>query len=550
MNINTLRQQLEEMLAQGFFEQALIAYYAALQLAPLDEKLLLGCAELFVKLQCEDEAKALYLVCLFLKSENKESVKRLRQLQDRSLVSPLAGRKSQYIEKIGKLVNGAMTVAGKDFLERRSMSEWLAGNSFWGAIYFLKFCLSQSDLDYRKKIIDELGEAFSNLFPHRSDIHNLHYGKRCVLSALRSSVVAFYIDYVESMFESEFEVDVFPSEKLISALFEVEIWKLGCFDCLDFDLLGRIVNKFNAFVPGVFTEQFQFLISLALALFRSPFRVCKSMDSDAIFLSYLNVLQERVPQLEGNVYRSRVLASYSLPQERLLWFIENFSGISKFRNKHVGESCYIIGNGPSLKRMNLQPLRNKITFGLNKIYLLFEKLGFETSYLVAANAFVLQQSGAEFSGLSMPQFFMMWGREFVEKRKNVLFLREKKHGFFSTDITKGVVVDCTVTHMALQLAFFMGFKTVILIGVDHSFVSQGKPHATVTLPGEDPNHFDPNYFGHGVPWQLPDLKGSERAYKGAKKIFEEDGRQILDATVDGKLQIFPKIEYRKSLEIV
>jgi len=93
------------------------------------------------------------------------------------------------------------------------------------------------------------------------------------------------------------------------------------------------------------------------------------------------------------------------------------------------------------------------------------------------------------------------------------------------------------------LAFHMGFSQVILIGVDHSFSSQGKPNTTVVSTGDDPNHFSPDYFGKGFRWQLPDLQTSEIAYTMAREAYKEDGREIIDATVGGKLTIFPKVDY-------
>jgi hypothetical protein len=95
----------------------------------------------------------------------------------------------------------------------------------------------------------------------------------------------------------------------------------------------------------------------------------------------------------------------------------------------------------------------------------------------------------------------------------------------------------------MQVAYYLGFQKVILVGVDHSFVTQGKPHTTVVSQGDDPNHFDPQYFGKGFRWQLPDLETSEMTYRIAKWQFENTGREIVDATVDGKLQVFPKVDY-------
>jgi len=65
----------------------------------------------------------------------------------------------------------------------------------------------------------------------------------------------------------------------------------------------------------------------------------------------------------------------------------------------------------------------------------------------------------------------------------------------------------------------------------------------VVSDGADPNHFHPEYFGKGFRWQLPDLECAERAYCMAKEVYEENGREILDATFGGKLTVFPKIDY-------
>ena len=64
----------------------------------------------------------------------------------------------------------------------------------------------------------------------------------------------------------------------------------------------------------------------------------------------------------------------------------------------------------------------------------------------------------------------------------------------------------------------MGFSTVVLIGVDHSFSSKGKPNQTVESQGDDPNHFSPHYLAK-VSLATPDLETSEVAYQMAHRAF-------------------------------
>jgi hypothetical protein len=93
------------------------------------------------------------------------------------------------------------------------------------------------------------------------------------------------------------------------------------------------------------------------------------------------------------------------------------------------------------------------------------------------------------------------------------------------------------------MAYHMGFEEVVLVGVDHKFASQGPANVTVVSNGDDPDHFSAGYFGKGFRWQLPDLRASEEAYRLAKQAFEAAGRRVLDATIGGNLQVFPKVGY-------
>lgn len=209
---------------------------------------------------------------------------------------------------------------------------------------------------------------------------------------------------------------------------------------------------------------------------------------------------------------------------------------------YAGRRCFIIGNGPSLRNTDLSLLRNEITFGLNRVYLLFGELGFATTFLVSVNDHVVEQFSEEILAQPSVKFLSWRARKRVPpKREDVTFLMSNGTVRFSCDpVRRGLWEGATVTFVAMQLAYFMGFDTVILVGVDHSFATQGEANKLVTSQGPDPNHFSPHYFGAGVRWQLPDLETSEVAYQLARQQFEAAGRSIVDATVGGKLTVFPK----------
>lgn len=211
---------------------------------------------------------------------------------------------------------------------------------------------------------------------------------------------------------------------------------------------------------------------------------------------------------------------------------------------HKGERCFIIGNGPSLKKTDLAKLRAEYTFGMNRFFLAFSEMGFQTTYYLSVNDLVIEQSAAEIQALKIPKFVSWRARKWLQPQENLHFLHTTYTGpKFARDVRGRMWEGATVTYTALQLAFHMGFHKVILIGVDHNFATKGKPNVTVVSQGDDPDHFHPGYFGKGFRWQLPDLETSERAYRIARKMYEQDGRQVVDATVGGKLEVFPKVDY-------
>ncbi len=226
------------------------------------------------------------------------------------------------------------------------------------------------------------------------------------------------------------------------------------------------------------------------------------------------------------------------------WRRESRRRLAALRNTHSGRRCFVIGNGPSLRRTDVSKLRDEVTFGLNRIYLAFPEWGFRTTYLVSVNDLVIEQCAAEFRDLAMPKFFTWRARRWVPLDEYTTFLFTTYMGpKFARDARGRLWEGATVTYVALQLAYHMGCDPVILIGVDHNFATKGDPNKTVVSQGDDPNHFHPNYFGKGFRWQLPDLETSEMAYRLAREAFEADGRQVLDATIGGKLTVFPKVDY-------
>jgi hypothetical protein len=63
----------------------------------------------------------------------------------------------------------------------------------------------------------------------------------------------------------------------------------------------------------------------------------------------------------------------------------------------------------------------------------------------------------------------------------------------------------------------------------------------IVSPGDDVSHFHPNYFGSGVSYLTPRVDKMERAYEAARDFAARKGMKILNATVGGQLEVFPRV---------
>jgi hypothetical protein len=246
------------------------------------------------------------------------------------------------------------------------------------------------------------------------------------------------------------------------------------------------------------------------------------------------------------VYRDRFLPAAEATTYRLSKRgRESRRRLEELTGRYAGDRCFIIGNGPSLGSTDVARLLDCYTFGLNRGYLLFDRIGGPTTFLVAVNPYVIEQFGADLLAAGPPTFMSWRSRRHIPRGADVVFVRRARRFTFSKDVARdGAWEGATVTYVAMQLAYHMGFREIVLIGVDHHFATTGPPNELVTSQGADTNHFDPDYFGPGVRWELPDLEMSERAYRLARDRFIADGRTILDATVGGHLTVFPKVAFK------
>ncbi|MBT2736730.1 6-hydroxymethylpterin diphosphokinase MptE-like protein [Bacillus sp. ISL-7] len=252
-------------------------------------------------------------------------------------------------------------------------------------------------------------------------------------------------------------------------------------------------------------------------------------------------------------YRKNIKPSYINMRIRIL-----SRKVKKLKDSHIGESCFIIGNGPSLTVEDLNMIKNQVSFSSNRINLLIEKTDWKPYYYTFTDSLMASKFFDEVYNMQKKEMFVVVSNtsyKSLRKKlgKNCHFLRSyyelENSGLpkFSYDISKKLIQHGTVTYANIQLATYMGFKNIYLIGVDHNFgiskQKDGSINFNKDLIGKD--HFDENYYNSvehkkEVPVNVYEMT---EAYLSANRNCVERGVNIINATRGGKLEVFPRVNF-------
>ena len=207
--------------------------------------------------------------------------------------------------------------------------------------------------------------------------------------------------------------------------------------------------------------------------------------------------------------------------------------------------------------MDLKKLKNEYSFGVNGIFYKTDEMGFKPSFYVVEDRHVLDDNidkirsyDCEISFFPKTYRFKLLGKKALFFNMNIGFYEEQSSNFkiprFSTDVAKEVFCGQSVTMINLQLAYYMGFTEIYLIGMDFDYKIPDSAELdgnNILSTEDDENHFHPEYFGAGKSWHDPHLDRVLNSYKMMKLVFESSGRSIKNASDGGKLEVFERADF-------
>lgn len=247
----------------------------------------------------------------------------------------------------------------------------------------------------------------------------------------------------------------------------------------------------------------------------------------------------------------------SIKERQKGYVIRNFSKskyakkLKKFQNIHQGETCFIIGNGPSLKVEDLEMIYQKgiPTFAFNRIYLMFDKTQWRPTYYVSQDEKTLKNCTKEVNQMDLPHKFIPIFIEFyhdVHIDNAILFhlvSSGTEYPKMSDDISVYVGDSTTVAVTAAQMAVYMGFEKIYLIGVDHNFSTWKNDKGEIISDSSVKDYFTDEYNKDKAELYVPNIDASTRAFISLKKFCDEKGIEVYNATRGGKLEVFPRVDF-------
>lgn len=218
-----------------------------------------------------------------------------------------------------------------------------------------------------------------------------------------------------------------------------------------------------------------------------------------------------------------------------------FQTLKNLKGKYAGKRCFIACTGPSLTIADLESLEREYVFGMNSICLIHDKTNWKPDFYGIQDVNVFEKvkdtllktdNGKIFapyyySEIGMPSDWVYFHISSAYHMFDRLFKGEY-YSSFSDDCYATVFDGFTITHSLLQIATYLGFDEIYLLGADCNYLGKSQ-----------------HFIEHGHMTQGQEaVTVTDRlisSYSEAKRYCDEHNIKIYNATRGGCLEIFPRV---------
>ncbi|ACD90931.1 hypothetical protein Clim_1898 [Chlorobium limicola DSM 245] len=226
----------------------------------------------------------------------------------------------------------------------------------------------------------------------------------------------------------------------------------------------------------------------------------------------------------------------------------------------TSKRVFVIGNGPSLNITPLHLLDQEQTICFNRFTLFLDRIQWNPTMYMIMDGLVgkdiiediktmVDRTQVSFVPAFVPKYRVNFKKHIKSEKVRWVYQRGKKIELADPPY---VNVSNSVAVTALRILIKLGFKEIYLIGMDmnyqiHKTASTLKNNDIQSVKNDDPNHFDPRYFGKGKKYHQPNEEVVQRIFNSLTEIgtlADKYGSQIRNATLGGMLEVFPRIDLR------
>ncbi len=225
----------------------------------------------------------------------------------------------------------------------------------------------------------------------------------------------------------------------------------------------------------------------------------------------------------------------------------NLKSVLLYKDRYHGKRCFVIGTGPSLKSDDLTLLNDEYTFASNSIFRYFDQTNWRpTFYSVCDRTYFranfdkclsVNPKKARLFPLDFIDDFDIFDNSLYYSRVAITWKRRS----FKTNPLRGMAEGSTVTYFLLQLAAYMGFSEVYLLGIDFNYSTSINNQGKII---EQKEVRDYAFDDKASNYTMPNLDAGFISYSAAQKYCEKHSEfRIYNATRGGKLEVFPRVNF-------